>query len=318
VIADRVLRSGVLPDAALRRAIQADCALRLRRERARGLDTFENTVERLSHGPISPPAPPRRPSPELLALVLGPRRVQCGGLWTPGVDALERAEEAMLDLVCRRAGLEDGMEVLDLACGWGPLSGWIAERYPSCRVLAVSAHAEEKAFVDERALRQVDVAAMELDAFDTVRRVDRIFAVGLFEHVCNWRTLLTRMRGWLRPDGRAFAHVFGHVRHPYLYDPSWSAPHFLAGAVMPSDDLLLRFADDLVVARHWRVDGRHYERTANAWLENLDAARARASGLLGSEAAVNEWRASLIAAAELGGYGGGQEWIVSQYLLDRR
>jgi cyclopropane-fatty-acyl-phospholipid synthase len=318
VIADRVLRSGVLPDAALRRAIQADCALRLRRERARGLDTFETTVEALSHGPLSPAAAARRPPAELLALALGPRRLQSACLWTPDVRALAQAEEAMLELVCRRAGLEDGMEVLDLACGWGPLSGWIAEQYPSCRVLAVTAYTEEKAFVDAHARPQVDVSAMDIEAFDTVRRVDRIFAIGLFEHVRNWKALLARMRRWLQPGGRAFVHVFGHVRYPYVYDPSWSAPHFLAGAVLPSDDLLLRFADELVVGRHWRVDGRHHERTANAWLENLDALRGRALALLGSETELNEWRASLISAAELGGYGGGQEWIVSQYLLEPR
>ncbi len=134
----------------------------------------------------------------------------------------------------------------------------------------------------------------------------------------NWKALLAKVDGLLRQDGRLFVHVFAHVRHPYTFERSWMARRFFTGGTMPSDDLLLRFVDDLVVREHWRLDGRHYEQTANAWLEHLDAHRHEALALVGSEAALNEWRAFFMACAELFGYARGTEWIVAHYLLERR
>lgn len=323
MIVDRVVAGGLLPDPLLRAVVRQSCRMRLRGERRRGLDALEQTVAAMSTGPIAIETGAANdqhyelPAP-FFGLVLGPRRKYSGCHWPAGVATLAQAEEAMLALTCDRAGIEDGMDVLDLGCGWGSLSGWVAQRYPNARVLAVSNSAQQKAYVDSLGLANVEVVTADVNRFETERRFDRVVSVEMFEHMRNWRALLGKVGGLLREDGRLFVHVFAHVLHPYTFERTWMARRFFTGGTMPSDDLLLRFTDALVVCGHWRVNGRHYERTANAWLERLDAGRDEARALLGSEAAVHEWRAFFIACAELFGYARGTQWIVSHYLLERR
>ena len=323
MIADRVLARGLLPDPLLRAVIRASCGRRLRHERRRGLDAFEQMVSELSRGPIAVQTAAANEqhyelAPDFFGLVLGPRRKYSGCYWPTGVVTLAQAEEAMLALTCERARIEDGLEVLDLGCGWGSLSAWITERYPACRILAVSNSRPQREHIESLALRQVEVVTADVNVFETKRRFDRVVSVELFEHTRNWQALLRKIRGFLQPDGRLFVHLFAHVRHAYTFERTWMGRRFFSGGVMPADDLLLRFPRDLVVTDHWRVDGTHYERTANAWLASLDRERERVLPLLGSEAALNEWRAFFMSCAELFGYRGGREWLVSHYLLEPR
>jgi cyclopropane-fatty-acyl-phospholipid synthase len=273
--------------------------------------------------------------PAFFGHVLGPRLKYSCGLWPQSVDQLAIAEELMLALTCDRAGIRDGATVLDLGCGWGSLSLWIAERYPRARVLAVSNSKLQRESIlgrcQSRGLDNVEVVTADVNDFMPQRRFDRVVSVEMFEHVRNHPELLRRIAGWLEPGGKLFVHHFAHRERAYPYeaatagDDDWMARHFFSGGMMPSDDLLLHYQDDLVVERKWRVNGTHYQKTSEAWLERLDARRERVMPILedvygAAEASrwFHRWRLFFLACSELFGYRGGNVWWVSHVLMARR
>ncbi len=254
--------------------------------------------------------------PEFFELVLGPRLKYSSCFWPAGVETLAQAEEAMLDLSCARAGIEDGMTILDLGCGWGSLTLWLAERYPSSEILAVSNSRPQRAYIESRGARNVTVVTEDANRLDLrPRRFDRIMSVEMLEHMRNYDALLSRIASWLEPGGRFFCHVFTHRELAYPYDAGWMTRRFFTGGTMPSDDLLPRLARDLSLVRQWRVGGEHYARTSEAWLERMHENREAIVDALGSRAAYNEWRVFFLACAELWGYREGREWQVSHYLF---
>ena len=266
------------------------------------------------------------------AQVLDKRRKYSSCYWTEGARDLDTAAEAALALTCERAGLADGQDILELGCGWGSLTLWMARQYPRSRITAVSNSASQREHILAEALHHgylnVTVITADMNTFDAPRRYDRVVSVEMFEHMRNWRLLFGRVHRWLKPGGRFFMHVFCHRSVPYAFtvrDASdWMSRFFFSGGMMPSDDLALRFQDRLRLVQRWRWDGRHYEKTANAWLENLDARRDQAMPVL--EATYGEtdaaqwlmrWRIFFMACAEMFGYRGGQEWWVSHYLFEK-
>jgi cyclopropane-fatty-acyl-phospholipid synthase len=315
-VVDRLVASGGVPEPLVRAGIRAACAARLRRERRLGRK--EAFIASLAREPVARDAEAANAQhyevPDaFFRLVLGPRLKYSACLWEDGADTLAQAEEAMLALTCERAGIEDGMTILDLGCGWGSLTLWLAERYPGARVLAVSNSHGQRRYVESFAAPNVEVLTADVNELRLRRRFDRIVSVELLEHVRNYERLLGRIASWLAPGGRFFCHVFAHRELAYPYDEGWMSRRFFTGGTMPSADLLPRFDSHLVLERQWDVGGGNYARTAEAWLENMARNREEIVRVLGGRAAFNEWRVFFLACAELWGYRGGREWQVSHY-----
>ena len=270
---------------------------------------------------------------DFFAGVLGPHRKYSSCHWGEGVETLAQAEEAALRVTCERAGLADGQEVLELGCGWGSLSLWMARHHPGSRILAVSNSHSQRHHIErqarERGLPNLRVVTCDINEFDVdAGRFDRVVSVEMFEHLRNWPEAFARVARWLRDDGRFFMHVFAHRGAPYAFverdATDWMSRHFFSGGMMPGDDLALAFQDDLRLERRWRWDGTHYQKTAEAWLRNLDAARDALMPVMlatyGGEADVwwQRWRLFFMSVAELFGHDGGQQWWVSHTLFSKR
>ncbi|HWH14264.1 MAG TPA: cyclopropane-fatty-acyl-phospholipid synthase family protein [Miltoncostaeaceae bacterium] len=328
-----------LPDVLLRAGIRARVRARVRQEERGGVDAwsdrFRDLVARLDAqqvalSPEAANAQHYEVPADFFGLVLGPHRKYSCALWAPGVGDLAGAEEAMLETYARRARLEDGQDVLDLGCGWGSLTLWLAARHPRSRILAVSNSTSQRLHIEAtaaaRGLGNVEVVTADANTFAPGRRFDRIVSVEMLEHVRNQRAMLGRIADWLRPEGLLFVHVFSHRHVAFEFDAGrrsdWIARHFFTGGTMPSDDLLPLLAEHMRLADHWRVSGTHYARTARAWLENLDARRAEVAAVLRTAYGPGEvalrmrrWRLFFLACEGLWGFCGGREFIVSHYLF---
>ena len=265
-------------------------------------------------------------------LCLGEHRKYSCCYWPEGTDDLDTAEARALAETCEHAGLQDGMDILELGCGWGSLTLWMARSYPASRITAVSNSASQRAYIEttarEAGLSNVDVITCDMNDFEPDGQYDRVVSVEMFEHMRNYRRLFARIDRWLRPGGRFFMHIFCHRSAPYEFvdkgASDWMSRYFFTGGIMPSDNLPLHFQDRLTLARRWRWDGTHYERTSNAWLDTMDANRDRIMPILEQTYGADDaprwwmrWRMFYMACAELFGYDGGQQWWVSHYLFDK-
>jgi cyclopropane-fatty-acyl-phospholipid synthase len=270
---------------------------------------------------------------EFFQAVLGPRLKYSCCYYPRGDESLAEAEEAMLQLTCDRAELADGMRILELGCGWGSLTLWMAQQYPASRITAVSNSSGQRAHIESRCrvldLDNVEVITADMRDFDTDQRHDRIVSVEMFEHMRNYEVLLGRIARWLNPGGKLFVHIFSHRESAYLFqsrgESDWMGRHFFTGGIMPSDHLLLYFQDHLAIEQHWRVSGLHYWRTCEDWLRGQDAARGRVLDLLRAElddkaarVSFQRWRMFFMACAELFRFRGGNEWFVSHYRFRKR
>jgi cyclopropane-fatty-acyl-phospholipid synthase len=332
---------GLLPDALLRLGARRLCAQRLHTEAAGGLPAqaarFEERLAGLRRSPVAIHTDAANSQhyelpPLFFEQCLGPNLKYSCAYYARGDETLAQAEAAMLELYCERAELADGQDILELGCGWGSLTLWMAQRYPGARIYAVSNAGAQRKYIQRqcqlRSLTNVCVVTADVNRLAlSAELFDRCVSIEMFEHMRNYETLLARIAAWLRPHGKLFVHIFAHRTHMYPFETqgedNWLGRHFFTGGLMPAAATLARFQRDLQLEQQWLVDGTHYQRTANDWLRNQDRNHDQVLGLLrqaygaGAELWLQRWRLFWIACAETFGYAGGQEWLVAHYRFVR-
>lgn len=330
---------GLLPDALVRLGIRRLCAQRLRTERRGGMEG-ERFAQRLADLCASPLALHTEAAnaqhyelpPAFFQLCLGPRLKYSACLYSRGDESLATAEEAMLTLYEKRAELADGQDILELGCGWGSLTLWMAERYPHARITAISNSQAQRSHIEAqcrlRGFANVRVLTRDVNTLTLpASQYDRCVSVEMFEHMRNYRMLMRRIAGWLKPGGKLFVHIFAHRTLMYPFETAgsdnWLGRHFFTGGLMPAADTLLHFQHELRAEARWLLDGSHYRQTANHWLERQDGQREAVMSVLrqaygdGARLWFERWRIFWMACAELFGYAGGQEWLVAHYRFVR-
>lgn len=336
------IERGLVPDVLVRAGIRSLLRARLRAEESESCEEharrFEEFVDRTRSNPVALLTDKANEQhyevPAALYLKsLGPNLKYSCCHYEPGATSLEAAEESALSITCERAGLANGQNILELGCGWGSLSLWMAKHFPGSTITAVSNSHSQRDFIMERAksrgLTNLNVITSDMNDFATSETFDRVVSVEMFEHMRNYELLLSRIAGWLKPGGKLFVHIFCHRRTPYVFESegasNWMGRYFFSGGTMPSDDLLFHYQRDLSLTKWWRWNGRHYERTCNDWLLNFDAAQAELRPTLeatyGREEAARwsmRWRLFFMSCAELFGFNNGNEWWVSHYLFENR
>ena len=270
---------------------------------------------------------------EFYNYVLGKRMKYSGGYWPSGADTLDASEEAMLKLSCERAQLKDGQSVLDLGCGWGSVSLYVAEKFPNCKITGVSNSKTQKEYIDsvakEKGFKNLTIITQDMNDFQIKEKFDRIISVEMLEHMKNYQKLFEKLSGFLKPEGLFFIHIFTHKEFAYPFEvrdeTDWMAKYFFTGGMMPSHNLFLYFQNHLTIRNHWVVNGVHYGKTSEAWLENMDKNKTQILPILekayGKENVTkwwSYWRIFFLSCAELFSYRNGEEWLVSHYLFQKK
>ncbi len=269
---------------------------------------------------------------EFYLRVLGKNLKYSSGFWDKG-DNLDSSEERMLKLTCERAQLQDGQSILELGCGWGSLTLWMASHYPNSKITAVSNSKTQKDHIDqkarERGLSNITILTADMNDFQAPALYDRVVSVEMFEHMRNWDQLLKRVKSWLKQDGKLFVHIFVHKDTPYLFDvkdeTDWMSRYFFSGGMMPSFEQFQQFSQHFKVAESWKVNGNHYAQTSEAWLQKTDQHAEFLLPLFEKHYGAGQgrkwlewWRVFFMSCAELFKYDGGNEWFVGHYLMENQ
>jgi len=335
----RAAEARLIPDGLLRIGIRRLCAQRLKEEQAGGQAAIAKRTQQYLQdwqaGPIA--LVPEKANeqhyevpPRFFELTLGRYLKYSCAYWGDGIADLSAAEAAMLEITCERAELADGQRILELGCGWGSLSLWMAEHYPGAQITSVSNSRPQREWIEktakQRGLNNLIVVTADINDFQTADTFDRVVSVEMFEHCRNHQELFSRVNGWLNAQGKLFTHVFCHRELYYPYESKgegdWMARHFFSGGVMPSFDLFTQAQQSLKLETRWWLDGQHYQKTSEAWLALLDQHRGEVRALFAAQGqdgprAIQRWRMFYMAVAEMFGYAGGQEWGVGHYLFSK-
>lgn len=337
-----LLEKNVLPDWLIRIGIRRLLAARLREEHKGNADAQQahlmGLIEFLKSSPIAVNTRDANEQhyevpTEFFRLVMGKHMKYSSGYWKNGVTSIDQSEADMLELTAERAEIKDGMSILELGCGWGSLSLYMAAKYPNARITGVSNSRTQKEYIDgqaaARGLRNLTIITADMNSFTIAEKFDRVVSVEMFEHMRNYEKLLEKISGFLNKDGKLFVHIFTHKTYSYLFEvkdeTDWMSKYFFTGGIMPSDHLLMYFPKHLTIEKHWHVPGVHYHKTSEAWLRNMDAHKNDIQKIFaqtyGQEQAAKwrvYWRVFFMACAELWGYKNGEEWIVSHYLFEKK
>lgn len=339
---DKLLEKDLLPDFLIRIGIRRLLKQRLEQEKKATVELQQahlmKLIVELKNSPIAINTSEANEQhyevpTEFYKYCLGKHLKYSSGYWKEGVQDIDTSERDMLELTCQRAELQDGQDVLELGCGWGSLSLFMAAKFPKSRFTVVSNSRTQKIYIDEEAKKRnisnLKVVTININDFNLTDTFDRVVSVEMFEHMRNYQKLMALVADRLKPEGKLFVHIFTHKEFAYKFevldDTDWMSKYFFTGGIMPSDDLLLYFNERLSIQQHWHVSGMHYSKTSEAWLQNMDAHKKEIMPLFENTYGKNEalkwwvyWRIFYMACAELWGYSKGDEWIVSHYLFKVR
>ena len=332
---------GFLPDLLIRLGIKRLCGQRLSETNTLGLEELENShqqwIDLLTESPVA--IVPEKANeqhyevpPKFFELVLGANLKYSSGYWSKEVFSLDESELEMLKITCERAGLVDGLDILELGCGWGSLTYYMAQKFPNSKITAVSNSKDQRNFIqqknDKLNLQNIKVFTADMNDFSTDEKFDRVISIEMFEHMRNYDELLKRIDGWLKQNGKLFVHIFSHKEVAYPFedkgDGDWMAREFFSGGQMPSHRLLMSFPDRMKIEKDWRVSGTHYEKTSLAWLRKMDTNKIDILELFkttyGEKDAsewFQRWRIFFMSCEVLFGFNKGSEWGVSHYLFEK-
>lgn len=335
-IYDTLLLNVPLPDCLYRMAIRAQLKQRLANEfKKYGNKTIEDYVTFLKTQPIAVMTEKANDQHydvpvSFFENVMGVHKKYSCCLFENGDETLDDAEDAMLKLTCERANLSDGQDILELGCGWGSLTLYMAKKYPNATITAVSNAQSQRQYIEQRLvdenLTNVNVITENVATLTRSETYDRIISIEMMEHMRNYDVLFKTLSGWLKSNGNLFIHIFGHRNKPYTFDDetSWMARHFFSGGQMPSKQLFSYFNSSLCIDKIWEISGTHYAMTSLNWLHNMDRSKSRIMSIFqqtyGKEAKKFwiYWRLFFMACEELFAFNNGNEWQVYHYLLSKK
>ena len=334
-----LIERGWVPDSLIRTGIRQLLRKRLSDEKNNfnKKDHFNSFVGTLCSRPIAVDTSKANDQhyelpPSFFNLILGKYNKYSSCYWGDGATSLDEAEASSLKITCERAELSDDMDILELGCGWGSLSLWIAEKYPNSRVTSISNSNQQREFINRAAklknLNNLTVVTCDMNSFNAETKFDRVVSVEMFEHMQNYERLMENISSWLKINGKLFVHIFCHQRFAYFFSTegsdNWMGRYFFTGGLMPSEDLLLKFQKNISLDNQWRWNGCHYKLTSNAWLKNMDREKINILPILEKVYGRNErniwfqrWRIFFMACAELFGYNSGNQWLVAHYLFKK-